>query len=125
MGWPCLEKNRSLIFFLISEYNPNIVGGGFMSNERIGRLEERINNVEEKLTRIEKDVSQLSEIKATVGRIETKLDERAKAVDQRFDDQDKRIDRLGFRFWSMIVGIGVIIVVYIVKIREYLKPPYF
>lgn len=74
--------------------------------------EERTSRIEKKVDRIESD---LSEIKTVVGRIETKLDERAKATEQKFEDQGKRIDRLGFRFWSMIAGLGIIVVGYVVK----------
>jgi len=60
-------------------------------------------------------VQKLSDIKTAIERVETKLDERAKSMETRLDYQDKRINRLGFRFWSMIAGIGIIIVGYIVK----------
>ena len=60
-------------------------------------------------------VQKLSDIKTAIERVETKLDERGKSMETRLDYQDKRINRLGFRFWSMIAGIGIIIVGYIVK----------
>ena len=61
-------------------------------------------------------VQRLYDIKTVIERVETKLDERAKSMEIRLDYQEKRINWPGFRFWSMIAGIGVIIVGYIKNI---------
>lgn len=78
-------------------------------------LEQKIKHIESDIAEIKREVKEIPNIRIAVERIETKLDERAQAANQRFDDQDRRINRLGFRFWSMIAGIGVIIVGYRIK----------
>lgn len=72
-------------------------------------LEQRISHIENDVGEIKSTVKQLSttfdRLSTTVGRIETKIDEREKAIKDKFEDQGKRIDRLGFRFWALVVVI--------------------
>ena len=63
-------------------------------------LEQRISRIENDVGEIKSTVKHLS---TTVERIETKIDEREKAIKDKFDDQGKRIDRLGFRFWALVI----------------------
>jgi len=65
-------------------------------------LEQRISHIENDVGEIKSTVKQLS---TTVERIETKIDEREKAIKDKFEDQGKRIDRLGFRFWALVIVI--------------------
>lgn len=65
-------------------------------------LEQRISHIENDVGEIKSTVRQLS---TTVERIETKIDEREKAIKDKFEDQGKRIDRLGFRFWALVIVI--------------------
>lgn len=65
--------------------------------------------LEQRISRIEKDVGEIKNtvkhLSTTVERIETKIDEREKAIKDKFDDQGRRIDRLGFRFWALVIVI--------------------
>ena len=65
--------------------------------------------LEQGISRIENDVGEIKNtvkhLSTTVERIETKIDEREKAIKDKFDDQGKRIDRLGFRFWALVIVI--------------------
>ncbi len=65
-------------------------------------LEQRVEQIEKDVGEIKDTVNQLS---TTVERIETKIDEREKAIKDKFEDQTKRVDRLGFRFWALVVVI--------------------
>ena len=65
-------------------------------------LEQRVERIEKDVGEIKDTVNQLS---TTVERIETKIDEREKAIKDKFEDQTKRVDRLGFRFWALVVVI--------------------
>ena len=67
--------------------------------------DERITRMEEKIVRIENEVSKLSDIKATVEAISVKLDGRTDHVKDKFASHEKRIDRLGLKFWGIIVLI--------------------
>lgn len=72
-------------------------------------LEQRISHIENDVGEIKSTVRQLSttvdRLSTTVERIETKIDEREKAIKDKFEDQGKRIDRLGFRFWALVIVI--------------------
>lgn len=65
-------------------------------------LEQRVERIEKDVGEIKDTVNQLS---TTVERIETKIDEREKAIKDKFEDHTKRVDRLGFRFWALVVVI--------------------
>ena len=72
-------------------------------------IEARIARMEEKLTRIDNEAEQISEIKSTVESISTKLDERTEHTKEKFSSFEKRVDRLGKKFWGILVAIGVVI----------------
>lgn len=54
--------------------------------------------LEQGISRIENDVG---EIKNTVKHLSTTVER----IETKIDDQEKRIDRLGFRFWALVIVI--------------------
>lgn len=70
--------------------------------QRVGRIEKDVGEIKDTVNQLSTTANRLS---TTVERIETKIDEREKAIKDKFEDQTKRVDRLGFRFWALVVVI--------------------
>ena len=85
-------------------------------NQSVGQVEQRMDHLDRKFdSNFERIFEDISEIKVVLGKMDTKIDEREKATEARFQDHEKRIDRLGFQFSTMISGILLVLVGFVIK----------